>query len=70
MVCITVQQLSEGSEPPSWCIIELQGTIERLVQPDAGGSLDLGTLYIPPQVHMTSSSCCLATPPEARWSIH
>jgi hypothetical protein len=50
MVCITVQQLSAESEPPSWCIIELQGTIERLVQPEAGGSLDLGTLYIPPQV--------------------
>ena len=50
MVHITVQQLSSGSEPPSWCIIELQGTIERLVQPEAGGSLDLGTLYIPPQV--------------------
>lgn len=56
MVSITVQQLSKGSEPPSWCIIELQGTIEQLVQPEAGGSLDLGTLYIPPQVQITYSS--------------
>lgn len=46
MVCITVQQRSEDGEPPSWCIIELQGTIERLVEPEAGGTLDLGTLCV------------------------
>ena len=56
MVRITVQQLSEASEPASWCIIELQGTIERLVQPEAGGCLDLGTLHIPPQVQITKTS--------------
>lgn len=47
MVCITVQQASADGEPPAWCIIELQGAIERLAEPEKGAALELGTLCVP-----------------------
>lgn len=58
MVCITVQQRSADGEPPSWCIVELQGTIERLVEPEVGGTLDLGTLCVPTHVSILEARRC------------
>ncbi len=56
MVCLTVQHSTDG-EPPSWCIIELQGAIERLVEPEADRAVDLGTLVVPPHVRPPLTRC-------------
>ena len=49
MVCITVQQSTDG-DLPIWCIVELQGAIERLVEPEPGRAVELGTLLVPTHV--------------------
>ncbi len=57
MVCLTVQHSADG-EPPSWCYIELQGAIERLIEPTANRAVDLGTLVVPPHVCLPLPQTC------------